>query len=61
MAYIAEPLESLILVNLILYIKISCYYIIKHIVYSRIITNKDANISYNSIIFKNGAKGFPLI
>ena len=39
----------------------SCYYIIKRIVYSGIIANKDANIFYNSIIFKDGAKGFPLI
>ena len=60
-AYAAEPLESLILVNLILYTKISCYYIIKRIVYSGIIANKDANISYNSIIFKDGVKGFLLI
>ena len=60
-AYIVEPLESLILVNLILYTKISYYYIIKRIVYSGIIANKDANIFYNSIIFKDRAKGFLLI
>jgi len=61
MAYIAEPLESLILVNLILYAEISCYHIIKRIVYSGIIANKNANIFYNSIIFEDGAKGFLLI
>jgi len=33
----------------------------KRIIYSGIIANKDANISYNSIIFKDGVKGFPLI
>jgi len=60
-AYIAEPLGSLILVNLILYAKISCYYIIKRIIYSGIIANKDANIFYNFIIFKDGVKGSPLI
>jgi len=60
-AYTAEPLESLIPVNLILYAKISCYYTTKRIVYSGIIANKDANISYNSIIFKDGVKGFLLI
>jgi len=61
MAYIAKLLESLILVNLILYTKMSCHYIIKRIIYSRIVANKDANIFYNSIIFKDGAKGFLLI
>jgi len=61
MAYIAELLESVIPVNLILYTKISCYYTIKRIVYSGIIANKDANIFYNFIIFKDEAKGFLLI
>ena len=61
MAYIVEPLESLIPVNLILYTKISYYYIIKRIIYSRIIANKGANISYNSIIFKDRAESFLLI
>ena len=61
MAYIAEPLESLIPVNLILYAKISCYYTIKRIICGGIIANKDANIFYNSIIFKDRVKGFPLI
>jgi len=61
MAYIAEPLESLIPVNLILYTKISCHYTTKYIICGGIIANKDANISHNSIIFKDGVKGFLLI
>jgi len=61
MAHTVELLESLIPVNLILYTKISCHYIIKCIIYSRIITNKDADIFYNFIIFKERAKDFLLI
>jgi len=61
MAYAVKLLKSLIPINLILYTKISCHYIIKYIIYIRIIANKDANIFYNFIIFKDGVKGFLLI
>ena len=52
-AYVVELLKDLILVNLLLYTKVSSYYIIKYIISSRVITNKRANILYNSIVFKN--------
>ena len=60
-AYIADLLESLILVNLLFYTKVACYYTTKYIICSRIVANKDTNILYNSVIFKNNTKSFLLI
>jgi hypothetical protein len=61
MAHIADPLEILILINLILYTKVICHHTTKHVICSRIVANKGANIFYDSVIFKDRAKSFLLI
>jgi len=59
--YIINPLESLILINLIFYTKVIYYYTIKYIIYNKIIANKNINIFHDFVIFEDKAKSFPLI